>query len=179
MSSLQSAWQTLLAVKRRVFVSYHHNGDLAYYEAFSRTFHDGYEAISDTSPERAVDSDNVDYVMQRLRDTCITGSSCTIVLVGRNTHGRKFVDWEIKATLDANHGLIWVQLPTLPIVNGLISVPERLNDNIVSGYAVGLHWNVLTASPAELTHQIETANGKSKSRIVNSRAGRLRNAPLI
>jgi hypothetical protein len=145
-----------------------------------RTFHDGYEAISDTSPERAVDSDNVDYVMQRLRDTCITGSSCTVVLVGANTWGRKFVDWEIKATLDANHGLIWVQLPTLPVgANGLVSVPERLRDNINSGYAVGLHWNVLTASPAELGRQIEIANGKSAASIVNNRPRRLRNAALI
>jgi hypothetical protein len=179
MSSLQSAWQALLSVKRRVFVSYHHGGDLAYYDAFSKAFHDDFEAISDTSLERAIDSDNSDYVIRQLRERCITGSSCTIVLVGRNTSGRKFVDWEIKATLDANHGLIWIQLPTLPVVNGLVSVPERLNDNISSGYAVGLHWNVLTASPAELSRQIEIANGKSTTRIVNNRPRRLRNAPLI
>ena len=70
------------AVKRKVFVSYHHRGDQAYYDAFSQAFHDTYEVITDNSLEREVDSDNVDYVMRRIRENHITGSSCTIVLVG-------------------------------------------------------------------------------------------------
>src|SRR5688572_7832580 len=98
------------SVKRKIFVSYHHRGDQAYYDAFSKIFCDTYELVTDNSLERAVDSDSVDYVMRRIRETCITGSSCTIVLVGPQTWGRKYVDWEIMATLDKCHGLIGVQL---------------------------------------------------------------------
>ena len=98
--------------KRKVFISYHHGGDQAYYDAFSKTFADTYEAIFDNSLERRIDSDNVDYVIQRIRDNFITGSSCTVVLCGAETPWRKYVDWEIKATLDKEHGLIGVNLPT-------------------------------------------------------------------
>ena len=43
-------------VRRKVFVSYHHGGDQAYYDAFSSTFHDQYDAITDNSLEREIDS---------------------------------------------------------------------------------------------------------------------------
>jgi hypothetical protein len=32
-------------VKHKIFVSYHHRGDQAYYEAFSNAFHDTYDVI--------------------------------------------------------------------------------------------------------------------------------------
>ena len=78
----------LTPVKHKVFVSYHHGGDQAYYDAFSKAFHDTYDVIYDNSLERQIDSDNVDYVIQKIRDNYITGSSCTIVLVGAATWGR-------------------------------------------------------------------------------------------
>ena len=59
--------------KRKIFISYHHHGDQQYYELFSQTFADTYDVIYDNSLERIIDSDNVDYVMQRIRDTCISG----------------------------------------------------------------------------------------------------------
>ena len=89
-------------VKARVFVSYHHRGDQAYYDMFSRTFGGIYEMIEDHSLDHEVDSDNADYVMRVIREQYITGSSCTIVLCGADTWGRKHVDWEIKATLMHN-----------------------------------------------------------------------------
>src|SRR5690349_7530115 len=101
-------------IKRKVFVSYHHGGDQAYYEAFSKAFCDTYDVITDNSLERELDSENVDYVMRRIRENYISGSSCTIVLVGKDTWGRKYVDWEINATLEKEHGLIGVLLPTAP-----------------------------------------------------------------
>ncbi len=102
-------------VKRKVFISYHHGCDQAYYDAFSKAFCDTYDVISDNSLEREIDSDDVEYVIQRIRNDYVTGSSCTIVLVGKDTWGRKYVDWEIKATLEKEHGLIGVVLPTVPI----------------------------------------------------------------
>ena len=164
-------------VKRKIFLSYHHRGDQAYYDVFSRTFHNNYDVITDNSLERKIDSENVEYVMQQIRDQFITGSSCTIVLVGQDTWGRKYVDWEIKATLDKQHGLIGVELPTIkPGVNGNVTVPDRLYDNIISGYALWIKWGAITVSEQACTSYIENANSRDRKMIANTRDRRLRNA---
>ena len=123
-------------IKRSIFVSYHHGRDRQYYDAFSRLFAEGYEVIQDNSVERRIDSDNAEYVIRKIREDYITGSSCTVVLCGAETPRRKFVDWEIKATLDKAHGLIALRLPTN--VNSI--VPQRLMDNVASGYVVWTTW---------------------------------------
>jgi hypothetical protein len=165
-----------ISTKRKVFTSYHHGGDQAYYDAFSRTFGTSYDVITDNSLDRAVDSDDVDYVMRRIRENYITGSSCTIVLVGAQSWGRKYVDWEIDATLEKQHGLIGVKLPTLPVVNNGCMKPDRLQDNIDSGYAVWTWWETIIGEPSKLAELIEQANAKSALLIKNGRARRLRNA---
>lgn len=162
--------------KRKVFVSYHHGGDKAYYDAFINTFSTSYDVIHDNSVERAVDSTNTEYVIRRIRENFITGSSCTIVLCGSQTPWRKFVDWEIKATLDKQHGLIGVNLPTNPMNNNQqFIVPDRLNDNIQSGYAVWIDWATFTQSYQNVQYYIEQANSKSAAFINNTRALRQRN----
>lgn len=167
----------MAAGKPRVFVSYHHGGDQNYYDAFSKTFCDTYDIITDNSLDRKVDSDDVDYVMRRIRENYITGSSCTIVLVGAQTWGRKYVDWEIKSTLDKQHGLIGVQLPTLlPGSSGTVSVPDRLNDNIRSKFALWVTWAAITASPHACVTYVQQACQRDTKFIVNSRGLRSRNA---
>src|SRR6266446_7189635 len=139
-----------------IFVSYQHSSDQAYYDAFSSTFHDGYESIYDNSLERRVDSDDPEYVIQRIRDSFTTGTSCTIALVGPTAYQRKYLDWEIKATLDKEHGLIGIHLPNLlPRWDGLFTVPSRFVENVRSGYALWLHWNYLVAEPHALPQLIE------------------------
>jgi MTH538 TIR-like domain (DUF1863) len=71
--------------KRSVFVSYHHGLDRSWYQEFTGYFCEIYEVFEDTSPERAKDSDDTDYIMWSLRDNHIKGSSCTIVLCGQET----------------------------------------------------------------------------------------------
>lgn len=167
---------TLLTPKRRVFISYHHGGDRYYYDEFSRFFSDQYEAIQDSSVDRQIDSNNADYVIRKIREDYITGTSCTIVLCGAQTPWRKFVDWEIKATLDRQHGLIGINLPSNSRdPRGLYTVPDRLHDNIQSGYASWLQWPELNGGAAFLTSQIEAANARLASLIDNSRALRQRN----
>lgn len=164
-------------VKHRVFVSYHHGGDQAYYEAFSRMFHETHESIYDNSLERQIDSDDTTYVLRRIRENFIRGTSCTIVLVGAQTWGRRYVDWEIDATLEMGHALVGVQLPTLlPGPNGMVTVPDRLHDNIASGYAVWRNWNYIAASMQNLGAAIAEAKLKPARLIKNSRDRRYRNA---
>lgn len=167
---------SVLAAKRRIFLSYHHGDDRHYYEEFSRFFSEQYEAVQDNSVDRRIDSDNVDYVIRTIRENYVTGTSCTIVLCGAQTPWRKFVDWEIKATLDKGHGLIGANLPSNPQTpNGTFTVPDRLHDNIQSGYALWLEWADLNQGATFLSRQIESANARSSMLIDNSRGLRQRN----
>jgi hypothetical protein len=166
----------LLGVKRKIFVSYHHGGDRGYYDAFINLFSSTYDVIDDNSVERAIDSSNTDYVIRNIRENYITGSSCTIVLCGAQTPDRKFVDWEIKATLDKGHGLIGVNLPTNPMSSSSkYAVPHRLYDNIETGYAIWTNWDAFVRSPQSVQQFIEMANAKSASLINNSRPLKQRN----
>lgn len=161
--------------KRRIFVSYHHGNDRPYYDNLSQFFSASYDVIQDNSVDRNIDSTNTDYIIRNIRENYISGTSCTIVLCGAQTPWRKFVDWEIKATLDKNHGLIGINLPTNPNQQGKYTVPDRLHDNIISGYALWIQWADLNAGPQYLVSKIEEANAKSRSLINNSRALRSHN----
>lgn len=159
--------------KRKIFVSYHHSNDQYYYNEFSRKFCDTFDVVQDNSLERKIDSDDPEYVMRRIRENHITGTSCTVVLCGPETPQRKYVDWEIKATLDKCHGLIGINLPnSVSDLNGVI-VPARYLDNYQSDYAVWLQWRQL--SPDVLVQAIGTANSRPSSLINNSRPMRRRN----
>lgn len=161
-------------VKRKVFISYHHGGDQWYYNEFSTFFHDQYEAVFDNSIERKIDSDDVRYVMQRIRDKHITGTSCTIVLIGEQTHERKYVDWEIKATLEKQHGLVGIVLPNhKKTPDNKIIVPDRFHDNLVSGFALFEHWGNLTVQ--RLKGLVNAAAMKPASLIDNSQSMKQRN----
>jgi hypothetical protein len=161
----------LLKPKRpRIFVSYQHSSDQYYYNLFSSTFHDSYEAVYDNSLRDEVDSEDTEYIIQRIRDEFITGTSCTIVLVGPTSYQRKYIDWEIKATLDREHGLIGLQLPNvIPDNNGIVLVPPRFNVNINSDYALwqGFTWQQVIANPGMLPQLVQTAVDRSKTLIRN------------
>lgn len=158
----------LKAAKPKVFVSYHHQRDQWYYERFSSLFHDGYDVITDTSIERRIGSDDVGYQQQVIREEHITGSSITIVLCGAETWKRRWVDWEIHMTLNKEHALLGIALPTATRNQlGQITVPDRLNVNINSGFA---HWMAWTEDPTVLRAAIENARNRAKQTrlIVNS-----------
>ena len=160
--------------RRKIFVSYHHGGDQWYYNEFSRLFHDEWEAVYDNSLDRQIDSENTLYVMQRIRDNFIHGTSCTVVLIGGQTHQRKYVDWEIKATLNKDHGLLGIVLPThVRNANGEFIVPDRFLDNWKTGYASFIYWENLNAQT--LASAVHTAASASSSLIDNSREMKSRN----
>jgi len=157
-------------------VSYHHGGDQHYYEAFSAQFHDYYDVVYDNSLDRVIDSENTDYVLQRIRDDFITGTSCTIVLVGAETHRRKYVDWEIKATLDKEHALIGLCLPTARMTaDNKAIVPDRLYDNIASNFALWVNWGQTADNVGALQKYVAEARNRSTSLINNSREKMARN----
>lgn len=162
-------------VKPRVFVSYHHENDQWDYDKFSKLFSDTYDIITDTSVDRNIESEDTEYQMRRIREDYIKGSSITIVLCGKESYKRKFIDWEICATLNKEHGLLGIILPDNKAdTDGKYIVPGRLHDNIQSGYAHWIHW---TENPTELVTAIQWARELSKKTtlIKNSRDTMKRN----
>lgn len=170
---MASIFNPVRPVRRDVFVSYHHGGDQAYYDSLSELMHDRLQLVTDNSLERRIDSADHDYIMRRIREHHLHGSSCTIVLCGVDIWRRKYVDWEIQASLGQQMGLVGVWLPTLPLSsNNGTDKPARLQDNIDSGYAVWTSWGAISANPPALTDAIERANDAS-SRLINNARARL------
>lgn len=155
--------------KPKIFVSYHHDNDQQWYDLFSQKFSNVYEVFTDNSLDRRIDSDDSDYVKRVIREKNITGSSITIVLCGQETWKRRWVDWEIQMTLNKQHALLGVVLPTCALdFRSQLILPDRLSDNINSGYAYWMNW------PYELhalAYAISSAKDKAKytSQIDNHR----------
>lgn len=167
--------------KRRVFVSYH-DDDLPWYTSFSRVFDDRFDVVQDRSLDRLygnLDSDP-EYIIRMIREKHIAGTSCTVVLCGARTSQRKFVDWEICATLYQKHGLIGINLPTnapSSDASGVMRyvVPGRLHDNCVTRYALWCGWQQLVEAPSGLARWIEAARSRPTGLIDNSRRRMRRN----
>ncbi|WP_436162987.1 TIR domain-containing protein [Mesorhizobium sp. LjRoot246] len=124
-------------VRRKCFISYHH-ADQEAVNAFVRNFdheRDSFIArgLGEEMPGDVIDSTNTDYVMARIRQRFLSGSTVTIVLLGRCTWARRYVDWEIQASLRQGayttpNGLLGIKLPTFT------SFPERFNENLSSDW---------------------------------------------
>lgn len=128
--------------KRKVFVSYHHANDQLYYNRLSEHFSKTYDIVHDNSLDRRINSNDCNYIIRVIQDNYIKGTSCTIVLCGADTCDRKFIDWEIEASLAKKHALVGVYLPTR-IGDKAIVPPDRLLDNIQSEFAFWVSWKSL------------------------------------
>lgn len=166
----------LSSIRYKIFASYHHRGDQWYYDNFSRLFAETYETVRDNSLDRIVESDDTDYVIRCIRENYISGTSCTFVLCGPQTRWRKYVDWEIKATLDKKHGLIGIKLPHNQCdAYGRVHKPDRVQDNLNTGYALWLSWEELHQGHDFLRELIKRATSQPSFLIDNSRPLRQRN----
>ena len=129
-------------VRHKAFISYYH-ADQEAVDKFIETFdHDRDVLIaravgSDQTINELIDSEDADYVMRRIREKYLSDSTVTIVLVGKDTWTRKFVDWELAASLR--------QGETAGLPNGVLAIlspefteailPDRLVANLEAGYA--------------------------------------------
>jgi len=59
-----------------------------------------------------------DAAIQRWIDNQLSGKGCTIVLIGTNTAGRKWIDYEIKKSWDDRKGILGIHIHNLKDVNG-------------------------------------------------------------
>lgn len=124
-------------VRRKCFISYHH-ADQVEVNQFVRTFdheHDAFIArgLGEEMSEDIIDSTNTDYVMSRIRQLYLRDSSVTIVMLGKCTWARRYVDWEIQSSLRQGenttpNGLLAIKLPSF--AHGNKYFPDRLNKNL-------------------------------------------------
>lgn len=162
--------------RHKVFISYYHADDQSYKEKFEELFGDIF--INKSVGDGEIDDDlSNEYIKRLIREGYITDTSVLVVLVGKNTHKRKHVDWEISAALSRKaggySGLIGLCLPDHPAYGkkkySQEDVPPRLVDNLISGYAKLYDW---TTSPKIIKARIEDAfNARidRKYKIDNSR----------
>ena len=119
--------------KRKVFISYYH-GDQDAVNKFVRDFSDVFIAktVGVKDGDFDIDSTNPEYIMRRIRETKLGDSTVTIVLVGSCTHSRRYVDWEVKASLQQGttlpNGLIAINLPYMGNEGAL---PKRVSENVI------------------------------------------------
>lgn len=132
--------------RRKVFLSYHHD-DQAEVQQFINTFDHTRDvfirrAIGVDMANDIINSTDTNYVMRRIRENYLSDSTVTIVLIGKCTWARRYVDWEIQASLRQGetikpNGLLGIVLPSAgkkPIP------PDRLQKNLLGqnsdeGYA--------------------------------------------
>ncbi|WP_082181255.1 TIR domain-containing protein [Actinomyces timonensis] len=172
--------------RHKCFISYHH-ADEHEVEQFIQTFDHNQDiliarGIGASMSGDIIDSNDNDYIMRRIREKYLRDTTVTIVLIGKETWGRKFVDWEIAASLrntklSPASGLLAITLPSASSYSGK-RLPDRLADNL-NGDAGYARWWKYPSSPADLGRLIEIAYTdrivKAHLR-VNSRALRRRNA---
>jgi len=120
---------------------YHHRYDQLWYDRFSKLFASRYDILTDTSLERRIDSEDADYTRRSIRENNLAGSSLTIILCGPRAWGRRWIDWEIQMTLNKQHALLGIIIPSNAARrDGSYLVPPRLRDNVISGFAHCIFW---------------------------------------
>lgn len=129
----------MATVRRRCFISYHH-ADQGEVDQFIRDF--DHEAdtfiargLGNEMPGDVVQSTNTDYVMRRIRELYLANSTVTLLMLGKCTWARRYVDWELQASLrhgatTTPNGLLGIKLPSYPEQDGYF--PKRFNDNLRS-----------------------------------------------
>jgi hypothetical protein len=173
------------AGRHKVFISYHHNEQNQkevdkFVSDFDKT-HDVfiYRALGIDMADDIIHSTDPVYVMRCIREKYIKDSTVTIVLLGNCTWARRYVDWEIQASLYQRegklpNGLLGIRLPS---TNSSVKLPKRLEENVISKYAKSY------AYPSSKDDLIRYINGAFAARntlkdlIKNPRERRKNNSP--
>ena len=126
------------APRHKTFISYHHENDQKYKDRLVK------EMAADIV-DRSVEDGDIDdrlkteAIWEKIRDEYIADATVVLVLIGRHTWSRKFVDWEIGSALNKSRnnsrcGVLGIVLPDHPDYGrGRRSpnlLPQRLAANI-------------------------------------------------
>ena len=158
-----------MGTRHNVFISYYHQQDQKYKDRFVRMMG---ASIVDKSVDLGDIIDNnlpTEAVLQRIREDYISQVSVTVVLIGKCTWQRKYVDWEIGASLretrtNKRGGLLGILLPEHPSFQKSEYdpdlIPPRLADNCWKNdtFASIYDW---TRDEKEIREWIHTVHDKS------------------
>lgn len=159
--------------RRKVFISYCHRNQLEAVSFIAR-WKDVFisRALGVAYSDDMINSTNPEYVMSQIREKYLGDSTVTIVLVGTCTHSRRYVDWEIKATLRQGisyvaNGLLAFLLPSARLQDGLVftrtqerypPVPSRLGLNYrLNNAQAYARYNFIPNTDDEMRRNIEDA----------------------
>lgn len=118
-------------MSRKVFVSYSHRLDQQAANDFRKIFANERDVFIDKSIREDIGELAASTIKAKL-SSLIKDSSVTVVLIGQETGGRSWVDWEIYHSLrksdgNARNGLLGVKIP-----NKTHWIPDRLSANITN-----------------------------------------------
>lgn len=125
-------------VRRKVFIS-HHKNDRYEVDNFIQQFANEEQVfipyvLGANNNDDFINSTNPEYVMNQIRNRYLQDTTVTIVLVGRCTHSRRYVDWELKSSLRQGsyipNGVMGIILPSQ---GSSAHLPPRLNANWNAG----------------------------------------------
>ena len=140
---------------RKVFVSYSHRLDKAAADEFRTFFSNERDVFIDKSIRVDIGANANPTIKNKLR-TLIADSSVTVVLIGSETGGRRWVDWEIYNSLRRSRGNERNGLLGILISRKSHWVPERLLQN-VPGMGHIIRW---PSNYRTLVNEIEKAYDK-------------------
>lgn len=185
--ALKAAARKADTTRHKCFISYHAaDADevATFLDAFGTEFIA--KTVGVTDEDDFIDSESTEYVMSQIRSKYLGDSTVTIVLVGKCTWARRYVDWEVYSSLRSSklssvNGLLAIQLPSA--AGSSPSLPARVSDNVTRdkdgddvGYA---RYFVYPGSKVTLRNWISDAylaRSTRQSLIDNTRARRLRSA---
>lgn len=107
-----------MAERHKCFISYHKD-DKAEVESFIDEYDEAFiDKIVGAFDYEPIASQSEEYIKRKIREDFLTDSTVTLVLIGKCTWARKYVDWEIASTLrdDTNNkrsGLFGITLPSV------------------------------------------------------------------
>ena len=138
------------AVRHKSFVCYHHD-DQTEVEKFLDDFEDAFipRVLGVSDEDDFIASDDTDYIMDRIREKYLTDSTVTIVLVGKCTWARRYVDWEVYSTLrndklNRRSGLMAITLPSVADYASR-QLPPRVSDNVDEDKGYARWWKCPTS----------------------------------
>jgi len=157
-----------MAVRHKCFISYH-KADQKAVDEFCEKFSGTFIKRGITMEQDIIDSDNTDYVMRRIRELYLKDSTVTIVLIGKCTWARRYVDWEVQASLrnpqdGYPNGLVAIQL-----WESYKDLPNRVSLNYESGYSKFYKYPASTSALSNIVDEAYNARFNHQHLIVNPR----------
>jgi hypothetical protein len=152
----------------KCFLSYN-SADKTAVDDFCKTFSGSFIRRGLKMEDDIIDSNDTDYVMRRIRQLYLQDSTVTIVLIGKCTWARRFVDWEVQASLrnpadGYPNGLVAIQL-----WDSYKTLPDRVQSNVDSGYSKFYKYPSSSKGLESIIEEAWNARFNNQNLIVNPR----------